>query len=454
MPPKTRSEKRVDDAEVAENEKGAETVTLPQEYLERLLSANEALSKAVRAMTRDRTREQAVTASTMSSALARQQPPTFNCTEGPAALANWMRKFTKMFTRIGCPEEMRVDQAASYLQGRADTWWCTHQDRLRVYHVAGTEGEEVFGWASFQKALRDEFFPEHLRHAKRTEFGNFKMKEGMTVEEYYTEFMNLAAFSSDLEYGEDVLAARFERGLAVHILEKMQGGTPSTVRDMYLRAGYAQRLCDLKREVKAEKRKSEGSEVGDSGKKRGSFSRPARAKSETATSPVSRGAYSGGGGYRGGNQGYVCRKCSKVHPGKTCEGKLVTCFVCGRLGHRSFDCVRRSGGDSQSGTFRAPAASSGSVAQAGGSQWSGADASGRGFGGGDASGFRGEVSGTRGGFGGRGRGDYGGSRPISSAPTVQEGVRNSGQLYAMNKEEIQINAQEMPGEFEEEFFLH
>ncbi|KAK9750055.1 hypothetical protein RND81_02G170200 [Saponaria officinalis] len=439
MPPKKRSDKQVDDTEVAESEREAGTVTLPQEYLDRLLSANEALSKAVRAMTQDRAREQAVTASTMSSALARQQPPTFNGTEGPAALADWMQKFTKMFTTIGCPEEMKVDQAASYLQGRADTWWCTHQDRLRVYHVAGTEGEEVFGWASFQKALRDEFFPEHLRHAKRTKFDNFKMKEGMTVEEYYTEFMDLAVFSSDLEYKEDVLAARFERGLSVHILEKMQGGTPSTVRDMYLRAGYAQRLCDLRNEVRAEKRKSEGSEVGDSKKKRGSYSQPNRAKSESATSPVSREVHSSGGGFRRGGRGYTCGKCSRIHPGVTCGGKAITCYECGKTGHKAIDCYRRIRGYSQGSTFRAPTTSFGNANRGGGNQWRGGTASvggGRGYGGGSTS--QGGSGGSRGGFGGRGRGGFGGgARPTTSATTVQGGVKNTGQLYAMTREEAQ-----------------
>ncbi|KAK9676249.1 hypothetical protein RND81_11G064300 [Saponaria officinalis] len=434
MPPKKRSDKRVDDAEVIENEREAETVTLPQEYLDRLLSANEALSKAVRAMTQDRAREQAVTASTMSSALARQQPPTFNGTEGPAALADWMRKFTKMFTTIGCPEEMKVDQAASYLLGRADTWWCTHQDRLKVYHVTGTEGEEVFGWKSFQKALRDEFFPEHLRHAKRAEFDNFKMREGMTVEEYYTEFMDLAAFSSDLGYKEDVLAARFERGLSVHILEKMQGGTPTTVSDMYLRAGYAQRLCDLRNEVRAEKRKSEGSEAGDSSKKRGSYSQPTRAKSESATSPMSRPAFSGGGGGRG----RACGRCSRVHPGKTCDGRFITCF---ELGHKAVNCYRRTRGQSQDSTFRAPTTSFGSGSRGGGNQWRGGTNSsgGRGAGGqfqqGGGSTSQGGVGGLRGGFGGRGRGGFGGG--ATSASTVQGGVKNTGQLYAMTREEAQ-----------------
>ncbi|KAK9756780.1 hypothetical protein RND81_01G120700 [Saponaria officinalis] len=434
MPPKTRGEAKA--GGTSENPPNADPVTLPQEYVDRLLSANDALTKAVQALTRDRMREPSVTASSMSAALSRHHPPGYDGTGGPAVLEDWLRKFTKLFTTVGCPDRMKVDQAATYLQGRADTWWENHQDRLRLYHEE-TEEEEEFGWESFKKALRDEFFPEHLRHAKMAEFDNFKMKEGMTVEEYYTEFVALAAYSSDLALREDVLAARFERGLAVHILEKMQEGVPTTIRDMYLRAGYAQRLCDLRREVRAEKRRSEGSETGGGDKKRGSFSQPSKAKSETATSPVCRAVSSGGGGRGGGRRVRACWRCSKIHPGRNCDGQLITFYECGKLGHKAADCFRRTKGNSQGNT-----SSYGSANRGGGNQWRGGSTHGGGRGSGShfqqggGSTSQGGASGPRGGFGGRGRGNYGGgNRPITSASTVQEGVKNTGQLYAIAREE-------------------
>ncbi|KAK9740875.1 hypothetical protein RND81_03G067500 [Saponaria officinalis] len=445
MPPKTRGEAKAGGS--SENPPNADPITLPQEYVDRLLTANEALTKAVQALTRDRMREPSVTASYVSVALSRHHPPGYDGTGGPAVLEDWLRKFSKLFTTVGCSDRMKVDQAATYLQGRADTWWENHQDRLRLYHEAGTEGEEEFGWESFKKALRDEFFPEHLRHAKRAEFDNFKMKEGMTVEEYYTEFVALAAYSSDLALREDVLAARFERGLAVQILEKMQGGIPTTVRDMYLRAGYAQRLCDLRREVRAEKRKSEGSETRDGGKKRGSYSQPTRAKSESATSPVSRPAHSGGGGHRGGHHYRTCGKCSKVHDsGKTCSGQLITCYECGKLGHKAMNCFKRTRSNNQGNTYRALTSSYGSGNRGGGNQWRGGSTHGGGRGSGSqfqqggGSTSQGGASGSRGGFWGRGRGNYGGGNwPTTSASTVQEGVKNTGQLYAIAREEAKTD---------------
>ncbi|KAK9750084.1 hypothetical protein RND81_02G172100 [Saponaria officinalis] len=439
MPPKRRSGTGPREQETVQ------PTGLSQADVDRILAANEVLTEAVRALSRERNRS--TVAASVSASLVQHHPPEFNGTGGPAVLEDWLRKFEKLFTTVGCPEEYKVDQAACYLTGRADLWWCDNQEMLRLYHKSGTNEEETFGWTSFRKAIRDEFFPEHQRHAKRTEFDNFKMTEGMTVEEYYVRFIELASFSTDLVLSNEALAARFEHGLALHILEKMPAGIPTTIRDMYLKAGHAHRLCDLRRE----KRKSEGGER-DFRAKRGSYSAPSQgykyggaSRSESATSPVSRGSY-GGSESRGTGRGQECRRCSKVHTGRTCDGKLLTCFECGKLGHKSFECFRRTRGGGQGGTFRAPAYSSGSVAQGGGSQWRGGSgySGGRGFGGSGSqfqkggSNSQGGAGSSRGGYVGRGRGGFGGgARTTSSAPTVQEGVKSSGQLYTITREEAQ-----------------
>ncbi|KAL9224985.1 hypothetical protein vseg_000959 [Gypsophila vaccaria] len=77
----------------------------------------------------------------------------------------------------------------------------------------------------------------------------------MSVEEYYVKFMELSANSSDLKMSDEVLAAKFGRGLAIHFLERMSAGVPTTVRDVFLKAGHAQRLLDLKISLCAEKKR-------------------------------------------------------------------------------------------------------------------------------------------------------------------------------------------------------
>ncbi|KAL9237095.1 hypothetical protein vseg_011683 [Gypsophila vaccaria] len=166
--PITRSHGKAPEDEVPQ------TVVMAPGEVERLIAANDALTEAVRALAREKTRDATTTAASISGVIARQHPPEFDCTGDPVVLEDWLRRFGKIFTTVGCPDSLRVEQAACYLKGRADLWWYDNQDHLKLYHKPGVNDEEVFGWISFKKAIRDEFFPEHLRHAKRTEFDLFK----------------------------------------------------------------------------------------------------------------------------------------------------------------------------------------------------------------------------------------------------------------------------------------
>ncbi|KAL9236905.1 hypothetical protein vseg_011519 [Gypsophila vaccaria] len=143
----------------------------------------------------------------MSAALARNHPPGFDGTGGPAALEECIRNFGKLFTTVGCPDSLRVYQATCYLKGHADLWWYTNQDELKLYHNADTNQEEEFECASFKKTIRAEFFPKHLCHPKRTEYKSFRQSDGMSAEEYYTHFMEVSSYSSDLMMSNKILAA-------------------------------------------------------------------------------------------------------------------------------------------------------------------------------------------------------------------------------------------------------
>ena len=35
---------------------------------------------------------------------------------------------------------------------------------------------------------------------------------------------------------------------------------------------------------------------------------------------------------------YMCRKCPNNHLGKDCDGNMVECHFCGKLGYREFEC--------------------------------------------------------------------------------------------------------------------
>uniref|UniRef100_A0A803N8V9 CCHC-type domain-containing protein n=1 Tax=Chenopodium quinoa TaxID=63459 RepID=A0A803N8V9_CHEQI len=48
-----------------------------------------------------------------------------------------------------------------------------------------------------------------------------------------------------------------------------------------------------------------------------------------------------------GSRNRPCRKCDKSHPGRNCNEDLLTCFECGEVGHKKFECPKKQNGNNQ-----------------------------------------------------------------------------------------------------------
>jgi len=219
---------------------------ISREELERLIAENEAL-KAKR-----------LDPAKMSTTIARHNPTLFTGEGEPHLLGEWCREFGNLFELIACPEELQVDQAAHYLRGTAGDWWTRSKEDIR--EAARQHGQEYVHWSGFKRVLVEVFLPEFQKSKLREEFDAFKMTDDMTVEVYYRKFMQLANYVDELGADDAMLAMRFERGLTMNIKKRLIAAPPTTVRDIYLRAGAAERLADMIKEEKkgkAEKRKTE-----------------------------------------------------------------------------------------------------------------------------------------------------------------------------------------------------
>ncbi|XP_057248893.1 uncharacterized protein LOC125498681 [Beta vulgaris subsp. vulgaris] len=304
----------------------------------------------------------------IAKAIDQKKPSSFDGKGDPTKMENWIREFDKIFTTLQVPNEMRVDAAAYYLVEDADIWWTHNKFDLTTKVTVDEEGEELmeereFGWTEFKKAIRDEFFPSHMRKRKRTEFNDL-VQGDMSVHEFYVKFQELARFAKGLVPDEQERAVKFEEKLDPDLHSRMGAGEYATVKEVYTRACNAERIEEKRLAAKKLKSTPAGStqateKVDTSGsagynKGRGGFN-----KNRNFGNRDSGGNYNKGGSsqqYSKDNQNstssrsqpqgqiqrtdriFYCKRCSENHPDKDCDGNLVECNHCGRKGHRAYEC--------------------------------------------------------------------------------------------------------------------
>jgi len=124
----------------------------------------------------------------MSKSVQQKNPPTYNGKGDPVDLDNWIREMDKIFASLGCPGEYRVKIAAFYLKEDADLWWQARKVEFETPEVRlGNNGvaEGYYkSWEEFQGAIKEEFFPEHMRTHKRLEFEMLKQTDDMSIKDF------------------------------------------------------------------------------------------------------------------------------------------------------------------------------------------------------------------------------------------------------------------------------
>ncbi|CAH9130129.1 unnamed protein product [Cuscuta epithymum] len=262
--------------------------------------------------------------------VAKHNPPCYLGQEDPLILEDWIRTFDKLFDAINCPADQRINTAAYYLRQEADNWWATTAPTLRQ--------QPDFSWETFKEAMRKRFYPEHVRAEKYEEFLHLK-QIGMTVQEYHSKFLNLARFAPTLVPDEIEKTNKFIRGLNFETQKALCVSECQTLNDAYNKAGKHYRVQQLqKKTLKRARKVTEGeSKTGGkqcklnqlghtrNGKKINNQGQDQKRKKKNSTEEMH----------------FYCSKCRKDHPGKYCDGTLVRCFHCDKLGHRVFECYSR-----------------------------------------------------------------------------------------------------------------
>ncbi|KAK9705620.1 hypothetical protein RND81_07G071400 [Saponaria officinalis] len=278
-------------------------------------------------------------ASDMTKAVSLQRPEYFDGKGDPVKLEALVRSFDKIFTTLNCEENLRIPQATHYLVDNADIWWTENKDRLMAPVPRNDNGVNVvraMNWEEFKTALRSEFFPEHIKRAKKTEFNNLR-QGSLTVQEYYNQFQELARFALELVPTPESRASRFEQGLDINIRAALGGWDYSTILDVYTKASNLERVFNERNAT-----------VGDKRKNYSGMSEPIQSKKPNYTR-----SYSINNTANTSNS-YFCKKCNRDHHGFYCDGNPWKCAYCGRTGHRTSECrtkMREQGNHYQNDTF-------------------------------------------------------------------------------------------------------
>ncbi|CAH9124286.1 unnamed protein product [Cuscuta epithymum] len=257
--------------------------------------------------------------------VAGRNPPKYLGEEDHLILEDWIRTFDKLFDSLNCPLEQRVNIAVYYLHQEADHWWAATGPALLE--------QPGFDWEDFIVALRDRFYPDHVKEANYDEFVNFKQGD-LTVQEYHTKFVQLARFAKDLVSTEASMTRRFVNGLNYGAQKFVTVAEPRNLNEAYRKAGKYYLVHQKERE--AQKRDRKNAEMEQQQKK---------ARTDR---PEQRQNNQGGRTIHGQGQGriqptqtryYKCKLCPNNHPGKDCAGNAVKCYNCNRMGHRAYECL-------------------------------------------------------------------------------------------------------------------
>ncbi|KAK9714201.1 hypothetical protein RND81_06G079300 [Saponaria officinalis] len=202
-------------------------------------------------------------------------------------------------------------QRPEYFDGKGDPVkleaWTENKDRLMAPMPRNDNGVNVvraMNWEEFKTALRSEFFPEHIKRAKKTEFNNLR-QGSLTVQEYYNQFQELARFALELV------------------------PTPES------RASWVFN--------------ERNAAVGDKRKNYSRMSEPTQGKKPNYTRSYSINKTANT------SNSYFCKSCNRDHHSFYCDGNPWKCAYCGRTGHRTSECrtrLREQGNQYQNNNFR------------------------------------------------------------------------------------------------------
>jgi hypothetical protein len=252
-------------------------------------------------------------------------------------LLDWIRALDTYFDYEDIEEDKKVRHAVTKLKGHAALWW----DELQAdRHSKGKQ--KIKSWDRMIAKMKAKFIPRDYQITLFRRMQNLRQKL-MTVKEYTEEFYKLNIRAGHRE-SDDEKVSRYMNGLRYDIQDEMSMKTIRTVEDAYQMALKAEEKLSRKPAQRGEARASR--EVNQLPKissrnlrMTGRSLRPERKEvevlSEASTLNSEGSRQNRAGGYADVNTFPRTRGRGRG------RGGIITCYTCGKNGHKAVDCPDR-----------------------------------------------------------------------------------------------------------------
>jgi hypothetical protein len=282
--------------------------------------------------------ERLIKAISKMSSKTKMDIPVYEGSLNAEELLDWIRALDTYFDYEDIEEDKKVRHAVTKLKGHAALWW----DELQADRRCKGK-QKIKSWDRMIAKMKEKFIPRDYQITLFRHMKNLRQKL-MTVKEYTEEFYRLNIRVGHRESGDEKVE-RYLNGLRYEIQDKLSMVTIRTVEDEYQMALKAEEKLSRKQGQRGRGRSQpRGKAVSqertqkpkeDWKRPQGKDERGGTSQQRQQISELRRQHTEQGGSYADANEIPHTRGRGR------CRGGVITCFTCGKEGHKAVDCPDR-----------------------------------------------------------------------------------------------------------------